>query len=446
MPTPRQTALRILQRVDSDDVYSNIELDSELGRLGLGGRDAAFVTALVYGVLESRIRLDYILSHYLRRSGAQLRPNVRGALRLGAYQILYMDRVPQRSAVNESVELVKSSGSPYAAGFVNAVLRAVAADAQAGSLPEPDKDKEPLKYLSVRYSCPEWLITMWEKAYGSQKTLAMLPELAGRPPVCARVNTLRTEPGALAQRLSGLGEDVKVSGMLPDALEFGSLPDLRRLAEFKDGLFFIEDLASQLCCRAVSPRPGDRVIDMCAAPGGKSFTLALMMGGRGSVTACELYESRLGLIKEGARRLGLDGTVTAVRNDSSRRSAGLGEAERVLCDVPCSGLGAIRRKPEIRYKAPETFDLLPDLQYSILCEGSRHVAPGGRLVYSTCTLRPEENEGVAGRFLRENPDFEDITPDADPVGVCPEPGHFITLFPGGGTDGFFFAVFSRRGA
>ena len=446
MPSARRLALDILTKIDSEEGYSNLTVDAALSKAGLDERDAAFVTALTYGVLETRLRLDWLLSRFLSGNMKKLKPKVRDILRLGAYQMIYMDKIPPRSAVDESVKLAKACGCTWASGLVNAVLRRLSSE--LGALPSPDPGVDPVGCLEVEYSCPRGLIDKWRAAYGEERALGILKSLSGRPPAVARVNTLRITPGELVRSLAAHGVEAHVSDMADGAVEFGRLPELRSLGEFSKGLFFMQDYASQLCCRAVGPVPGGSVTDMCAAPGGKSFTLGIMMEGRGSITACELYRSRVGLIDEGARRLGLEQMIKTVCCDSSRPNAMLGLSDRVLCDVPCSGLGAIRRKPEIRYKDPAGFDLLPDLQYSILCEGSRHVTPGGRLVYSTCTLNPDENERVAERFLSENPSFSPEPPEeglikGEDASVGGQ-GNCVTLFPErSGGDGFFFARFRR---
>jgi 16S rRNA (cytosine967-C5)-methyltransferase len=450
MSSPRRLALDILLKVESEQSYSNIAIDAALAKSGLGERDAAFVTALTYGVLETRLRLDWLLKGCLSGSINKLKPKVLEILRLGAYQMVYMDKIPPRSAVDESVKLTKTSGCAWASGLVNAVLRKLSSE--LGSLPEPDMASDPVGGLEIEYSCPRALIERWQADYGAERTIGILSSLSGRPPAAARVNTLRTTPDELVKSLAEHGVQACVpenAAFAKTSIEFGRMPELRNLDEFRRGLFFMQDFASQLCCLAVGPEPGGSVIDMCAAPGGKSFSLAMMMEGRGSVTACELYENRIGLINDGAKRLGLTGVIKTLCCDSSGPVKELGLADRVLCDVPCSGLGAIRRKPEIRYKDPAGFDLLPDLQYSILCEGSGHVAPGGRLVYSTCTLSGDENGCVAERFLREHPDFSPEPPDDGLIGSADAEisgqGNCVTLFPRrGGSDGFFFARFRRE--
>ncbi len=441
-PSARRTALEVLLRMEKADGFSNLTLDAGLRRSRLPRLDADFATALVYGVLEHRVTIDYFLDCFTARHG-RMKPAVRNILRLGACQLLFMDKIPPGAAVDESVALARQAGCGWASGFVNAVLRAMAR--RADDLPWPDRAADAIRWLSVRYACPEWLVRLWRDAYGADEIEPLLAAMQERAPAAARVNTLRTTAPELCVTLREQGVEARVSDRLPGAVELAGTSELRRLPAFEAGLFYMQDYASQLCCRAVDPQPGETVLDMCAAPGGKSFTMALMMQGRGLVRALELHPQRVELIAEGARRLGL-ANLRAQANDSARPCDDLGLADRVLCDVPCSGLGVIRRKPEIRFKRPETFDYLPDLQYSILYEGSRHVRPGGILVYSTCTLNPAENDAVIRRFLDENPDFggdalPEPIPRARPAGGCS-----VTLFPHrDGTDGFFIARMTRKG-
>lgn len=439
--TARRAALDVLTRMEREDSYSNLLLDAALRDSRLPRRDADLATALVYGVLERRLTLDYMIGCFAAHGG-RMKSVVRNILRLGAYQLMYMDKVPASAAVSESVALARGSGCAWASGFVNAVLRAMARRLDA--LPWPDRGADEIRWLSVCYACPEWLVRRWRDAYGAQEIEPLLAAMAQRAPVVGRVNTLRTTVPALIETLREQGVEARASQLLPEAVELAGAADLRRLPAFEAGLFYLQDYASQLCCRAVDPQPGETVLDMCAAPGGKSFAMALRMQGRGLVRALELHPRRVELIAQGARRLGLE-NVSAQPNDSSRQNDALGLADRVLCDVPCSGLGVIRRKPEIRFKKPETFDSLPDLQYSILYEGSRHVRPGGILVYSTCTLNPGENGQLVRHFLDNCPEFvSDELPE--PVGRGRADGGFaVTLLPHrDGTDGFFIARMKRK--
>jgi 16S rRNA (cytosine967-C5)-methyltransferase len=441
--SPRNKALEILTRVEKDKGYSNLLIDSQLESGDIKGRDAAFLTTLVYGVLENMICLDFFISSFANRRAKDINPIVLNILRLGAYQLIFLDRVPASAAVAESVELAKGRGETHASGFVNAVLRQIARSLD--NLPYPDKQKDLKRYLHVRYSCPQWLLSKWISEYGEQSTQGILSGIEHKPRAVLRVNTLKTTPAELASRLADEGINANAIDFPPDALEVDKLPDLRRSAAFCEGLFTVQNTASQICCVAAEAAAGDTVIDMCAAPGGKSFTLAFNMKNVGKITSLELYENRMQLITEGAKRLSID-IIKAKRNDASVHNEGLGLADIVLCDVPCSGLGVIGRKPEIRYKDPAGFDDLPDLQYAILCEGASHVKKGGTLVYSTCTLSRAENDDVVSRFLENHGEFSSALPQniKSLAGSGAQCTVGATLFPHiTRSDGFFIAVFKK---
>lgn len=451
MQSPRKAALDTLTRVFRDQSYSNLALDTALKAGGLPPRDEALATALTYGVIERRLTLDYFISHFAKRPCSKISPLPLNILRLGAYQLMYMNKIPASAAVNESVKLAKNGGCAYASGFINGVLRTL--ERNLAALPYPDPEQDPIAYHSVRYSCPEWLVRQWMKDYGKEDAEGILNSLCGERnnefPVTIRVNSLKTIAAELIEKLLAEGIEMQPSEWDSDCLLLRRLPELSGFAPFIRGEFIVQGMASQLCCKALDPHPGETVFDLCAAPGGKSFTMAFLMGNQGSISSFDLYESRVGLIREGAARLGID-ILKAAPADASKPIPGLGQADCVLCDVPCSGLGVIAKKPEIRYKDPSELKALPELQYRILLEGASHVRPGGRLVYSTCTLSRAENEEVAGRFLKENPDYIP-RPLPLPPELCMNPdgmvnAHAVTLMPHrSGTDGFFIASFQRKG-
>lgn len=444
MPGARSAALRALLRVDGQEGYSNLVLNAELKAMNANPLDRSLATVLFYGVLERRLTLDYAIGFFSRIPVGKLSPAVREILRMGVYQIRYLERIPNSAAVNESVNLARKNGAAHSAGFINAVLRNYLRNPERVVL--PDGEREPLRYRSIRYSCPEALIAFLRKAYGDAVTDGILESLLSKPAIFARVNNTRVSEEQLIQRLAT--EKIKaVPTPFPDnAVRFDVPGEFSGSEAYREGLFHIQDLPSQLCCRLMDPKPGERVLDICAAPGGKSFTLAERMENRGEVLSFDKYQARTELIRQGARRLGLSAVRAQVR-DAVEPEEDPAPADRVLCDVPCSGLGVIRRKPEIRYKFPSAIDSLPDLQYRILCRSTRLVRPGGLLVYSTCTLNPAENSDVAGRFLEENPDFSPcLLRLPEPVRrIVPEPDNQLTLFPQtSGTDGFYLAAFRRQ--
>lgn len=436
--SPRQKAFEILLRIHTTNAYSNLAIDTYLQKDNMENRDKAFVSALVYGVCERQLTLDYNLSLYLKQPIKKLKPEVLIALRLGAYQLLFMDKVPASAAVNESVNLTKSNRAAFASGLVNAVLRKIMQNGL--SLPEKTEDN----YFSVKYSCPQWLVDMYTKAYGEESAEKILISSLGEVPVYVRVNTTKTSVDELISLFAEESIIAEKVGCLDDALVLNKQGSVENLDAFSHGLFHVQDISSQLCCSVLDAKMGERVLDVCSAPGGKTFTICEMMNNTGSVTACDIYSSRVNLINDGAERLGLT-SVSATVNDATQFNENLGEFDKVLCDVPCSGLGIIRRKPEIKYKSSDDIDKLHHLQYLILCVTSKYVKRNGTLVYSTCSLNPEENTEVCRRFLSENKDFIlcDI-PDGDAFGIVDD--KMLTVLPHKkNTDGFFIAKFERKG-
>ncbi len=420
----RQTAFRVLLRIEREKAYSNLALDAELKRAA-DGTPAAFVTALVYGVLERQLTLDYALQRFLQKPFRKLRPEVRVALRMGAEQLYFMDKVPASAAVNESVKLVKKNGCAYAAGLVNSVLRR----ASETPLTYPDTGDRAADW-SIRYACPKPLVALFLKEYGPEDTEGILAASLGGAPTVLRVNTLRTTAQDLQHRLQDEGVET-VLGPLEHTLTVQKGRALEQLPAYRDGLFHVQDTASALCVQALDLQAGLTLLDMCAAPGGKSFTAAEQMQNQGKILAFDLHAQRVRLIQEGAGRLGIS-ILDAHPLDASVFHAELADtADRVLCDVPCSGLGVLRRKPEIRMRELTFIDNLSEVQYNILVHASKYLHVGGLLVYSTCTLNRAENEGVCDRFLQAHPAFR-------------KDGDYRTLLPHkDGTDGFFIARLRR---
>ena len=441
-PNPRMVAYQVLMRVEGEGGYSNLALNAALNGTSLAPRDKAFVTRLVYGVLENTDYLDHVISGYAK-AGARLEPEVRCILRMAVYQMAFMD-TPDSAAVNESVNLAKKCKLFRATGFINGLLRSFLRDGKQVRL--PDRQKEPLLWLCVKYSCPAWLVTLWRDAYGEAVCEQILQSLAERPPIFARVNTVKTSAEALKDSLEHSGVKAALSDVLPDCLLLEQTGSVRELPPYREGLFHVQDGSSQLCSLLAAPKKGETVYDVCAAPGGKSFTMAELMENSGKVIACDLHAHRVGLIAEGAQRLGLNCVEARVR-DALETAGEETCADLVLCDVPCSGLGIIRRKPDIKRKAADEAAALPSLQAAILEHSAGLVRPGGRLVYSTCTLNPAENGGVIASFLAAHPDFEPLAL-ALPKGVeraIDEPDYMLTVFPQMiGTDGFFISLIRKK--
>lgn len=444
MTGAREAALRALLRVDSEGAYSNLALDHLLSGLTIEPRDRSLATTIFYGVLERRITLDYVIERFSSIPLKKISPVALELLRIGAYQILYLDKIPISAAVNESVNLAKTCGAKRASGFVNAVLRNFVRS--GGKLPPFPTGAGPLRRLSVEYSCPEWIISLWNGAYGEQTALSLLKSMMQKPDLFARVNNTRVGEEQLIERLRSEGIDA-VRAMWPDhAIRLEKGTEFANSGSYREGLYHIQDLSSQILCALIGPQPGETVADVCSAPGGKTFTLAERMENRGRILAFDKYPQKVRLIREGARRLFLS-CITAGVRDAADPKENPEPADRALCDVPCSGLGVLRRKPEIRFKSPDPIDSLPDLQYLILCKSSELVKRGGMLFYSTCTLNPAENGAVADRFLADHAEF---APRPLPLPqafrrTVEEPENQMTFLPHvHGTDGFFVAAFRRK--
>ena len=432
MNNPRQSAFEALVKTEKEGAYSNIALDSLLSKSGYDTRDRAFVSNLFYGVIERKLTLDYQLGLYTAKPLTKMKAELLTIMRLGAYQLLFMDKVPASAAVNESVKLTKKNGLTHASGLVNAVLRKI--DKNGLKLPS---EKNYSEYLSIKYSCPQWLINKWMKEYGKEIAEGVISSSIGASKTYIRVNNTKISSDELITELENEGikaDYTKTENCLEVALGGRSV---EALETFKKGLFHVQDAACQLCAAILNVKEGDRVFDLCAAPGGKSYTIAENMKDKGEVLSFDIHPHRALLIKQGAERLGLS-SVKAMTGDALIYNDEIGQADAVLCDVPCSGFGIIGRKPEIKYKDPDEVKTLPELQLKILENAARYVRKGGKLVYSTCTLSHSENQKVCRKFLEGSSDFMTIKPFEEAN------DEFITLFPHiDGTDGFFFACFER---
>ncbi len=418
MAESRKIVLEALIRVEEDGSYSNLTLNSFFKKENIKNEEKAFAAALFYGVLDRKITLDFYINKLSNIKVKKLDPITRQALRMGIYQLYFMEKVPVSAAVNESVELVKRSAEQKNFGFVNAVLR----NAARKEIPLPTgKD---LFSLSVRYSCPAFVLSELINDYGVEKAKDIIKAYLLPSKVNLRVNVLKTTADELFDGLDKAGIRLEPSA---DNNCFTAMDgiDFSRNKFFSDGMFYVQDLSSAACALSVNAKSGERILDVCAAPGGKSITMAMSMEDRGEIVSCDLYENRVSLIKSSAERLSIN-CIKPMVNDATVYNSQLGLFDAVLCDVPCSGFGVIRRKPEIKYKAVEDFSELEEIQYKILCTSKNYLKNGGRLIYSTCTLRKAENEKIIEKFLLENKDFK-----------CE---YMHTDFPCEENDGFFRAL------
>ena len=433
----RQTALNVLIACRKDGAWSNGILKDYVQRDGLDAREAALAARLCYGVLQNRGKLDFYLKQLLTGRIKDLHPVVHDILHLGLYQLYEMDKIPVSAAVNESVMLAKSYCKKLrsAPGLVNAVLRK-GADT-LGKLQEPTA-------LADRYSHPQGLIDLLRAYVGEERLEPMLKANNQAVPMVVQVNTLRTTTEKLTQLLEQSGITAQKHPWLPDCLILSGTGSLEQLKAFEEGQFYVQDAAARLSVLCAQLPENAKVLDCCAAPGGKSFAAAIGMGGTGEIISCDIHPHKINLIQNGARRLGLCNISAHVQDASGFCPQWENAMDAVIADVPCSGYGIIRKKPDIRYKDPDTMVTLPKLQLEILSNQARYVKPGGVLMYSTCTLVRRENEGVVEKFLAKNPEFslESLQlPDCFPQNTT----GMLTLVPGEyETDGFFICRLRRR--
>lgn len=435
----RETALDALIACRKRAAWSNGVLKDYIERDRLDRRDAALATRLCYGILQHRGMLDFFLKQLLTGKIKDLHPLVRDILHMGLYQIYELDKVPDSAAVNESVALAKKycRWQRSVPGLVNAVLRN--AVRTKGTLEQPTA-------LEDRYSHPKELIDLLESYVGKEKLEPMLAANNDTPQTVVQVNTLRTSTDSLVEELAR--EDVAAlpHPWMPDCLVLSNTGNLEKLRAFQDGLFYVQDAASRLAvlCAQIPKSERTRVLDCCAAPGGKTFAAAVVMGGIGKIRSADIHRHKTTLIQHGADRLGLHNVLVREQDATENHPTWYQKMDVVLADVPCSGYGIIRKKPDIRYKDPKEMERLPEIQLKILCKQSEYVKPGGVLLYSTCTLVRRENEGVLEAFLRHNPNFELEPLELPPVFPENQTG-MLTLVPGEyDTDGFFIAKLRRK--
>ena len=433
----RETALNVLIACRKQAAWSNGVLKEYIVRDQLDRRDAALATRLCYGVLQNRNKLDFYLKQLLTGKLKDLHPAVHDILHLGIYQILHMDKIPASAAVNESVALAKKYCKKlrYAPGLVNAVLRNAVRSAE--NLQQP-------KSLEDRFSHPKILIDLLRQNVGQDRLEAMLAANNDMPKTVVQVNRLKVTTEELVQILQQEDVVAQPSEWMEDCLILSGTGNLEKLESFRKGLYYVQDVAAKLSVRCAQIPAGAKVLDCCAAPGGKSFAAAIAMQGTGAVTSCDVHAHKITLIQNGAKRLGLE-NITAMQQDATQnRPEWNGQMDVVIADVPCSGYGIIRKKPDIRNKDPKTMEDLPQLQLQILCNQARYVKPGGTLLYSTCTLLRRENEDVVAAFLKQHDDFY-TEPLALPAVFPKNMDGMLTLVPGEyDTDGFFICRLRRK--
>ena len=429
----RETALTALIACRKQGAWSDGVMKQYIARDSLDSREAALASRLCYGVLQNQMLLDHYVAAFLNSPIKKLHPIVLDILRLGVYQLTMMDKIPASAAVNESVELAKKHANPGAAKLVNGVLRAVT---RAEELAEP-------KSLSVRFSHPEELVKLLATAVPEEQLPALLAADNEAPRTSVQINPLKTTLQQAMDALNALGAQTEVHPWLDDCFYLSGAGNLEKLELFQTGAVYVQDAAAKLAALAADLKPGMHVLDCCSAPGGKSFAAGMQMKNEGSIISCDIHPHKIKLIQAGADRLGLTCIAPEVQDASGRREEWNGKMDAVIADVPCSGLGVIRKKPDIRYKDLAPLARLPEVQMAILRNQADYVRPGGVLVYSTCTILPRENEQVVARFLEERKDYT-LEPVPVPAGLSAENSGMLTLYPHlHDTDGFFICRMRR---
>ena len=432
----REIALKLLMDYEECGKYVNLSLNSHIAD-GLGGEDRARLTALLYTTVEHKLTYDYYIAALSGRGIEKLTDHTKCILRLGLCQIVDMDNIPDFAAVNETVKLAKNPGER---SLVNGILRR--AVREKDSLPLPKKEKNAARYYSVAYSLPLATVKHFIAELGEDEAVKLFETFNSQPPISLTVNTLKISVDDFISELEKQGYTATRVKFSPITVTLSEAANPRKIKGFEEGWFYVQDEASAIAALALSAKAGDTVIDVCSAPGGKSFASAILSSDKAKIHSFDLHESKLSLITDTADRLGIRSVTASVRDALTPDESLIGTADKLLCDVPCSGLGVIAKKPDLRYKDISATTELPPLQLDILTASSRYLKNGGELVYSTCTLNPHENAEVVHRFLDQNPDFTLV---AFSVGSLKSEDGMLTLWPHiHNTDGFFISKLRKN--
>lgn len=428
----RRVALDVIEKIESAGQYSNIALDTALKRNDLSPSDKGLVTALVYGTVENKIKFDYIIDGMATIPPSKIERTTRNILRMALYQLTSLEKIPAHAAINEAVNLT----SKRSKGFVNALLRNFVRREMKFELPE-----DPIERISVKHSVPAELCRAIISDYGAERAENIISGLLRTRGLNLRVNTLKTSRDELILKLRNAGISAVVSELSPFGIELEESAPLDRIPGFEEGLWYVQDVASQLTSYILDPKSGERVIDCCACPGGKSFSAAISMGNVGELYSFDLHENKLSLIEKSAERLGVSIIKTAAADGRAGVEELFGTADRVICDVPCSGYGVIAKKPEIRYKKLSESARLPEIQLAIAQTAVKYLKKGGVMVYSSCTLLKKENEEVVRELLLRHPELNPL--DFSAGGLASEDGMLTFLPDRLECDGFFAAKFVK---
>lgn len=436
----REATLHILEQIDKNQSYSNLLVNHAINKYSIKGPDVGLLTEITYGTIQRKLTLDFYLQPFIKK---KVENWVRNLLRLSLYQMIYLDRVPERAAIHEAVEIAKKKGHKGIAGLVNGILRSF----QRQGKPSLDAISDPIERLSIETSHPYWLVKRWSEQFGLENTKKMCETNLLPPVQTARVNTLQTTREDILHLLENDGVEAEASKIIPEGIHI-KRGNIAHTKAFKSGLLSIQDESSMLVAYALNPQSGEKILDMCAAPGGKTAHIAQKMNNEGTVIALDLHPHKIKLIEENADRLGIK-TIEGLALDG-RKAEERFEREsfqRVLVDAPCSGLGVLRRKPDIKYaKKEQDLASLTTIQSALLNSAVNMVEPGGLVVYSTCTVDKVENNDTVNQFLTNHPNMELVTPEHLPESIQPLlTDKMLQVFPHDfGGDGFFIACFKKQ--
>ncbi len=440
----REHILDLLVEIEKEGSYAQLLLKQALK--DQESKDKVFITEIVYGTLKHRLKIDYIINFFSKTPVNKMKPVIKNLLRMSVYQMFYLDKVPVSAVINEAVKIAKKRKFMNLAGFVNGVLRQIERNKDA--VVYPDKDEDLTAYLSISYSMPEWIIKNWLLSYDIETTERICAALNKRARVCIRINTLKADKNQVQEALKKEKISYEEGALLDEAMYIDHPGSLAQLQSFQEGLWTVQDESAMLTAHVVDPKPGEKILDMCSAPGGKSIHMAALMQNKGEIISTDVHDHKIELIEKNADRMGAH-IIHAALQDGTESNPDFIEAfDRVLLDAPCSGLGILKRKPDIRYsKTPEDISEIAQLQKRLAAQAVRYIKEGGTLVYSTCTLSREENEEVA-RYIQEDLGLElsDIA-DTIPIKLRPfmkNKGSIHILPYAADTDGFFIACFKKK--
>ena len=436
----REIAYKVLLDIEKNKNYSNMAINKHFKDVELSNQDRGLATEIIYGVIENKYYIDYMIDKLSKVKTNKMEIYVKTLLRMGIYQIMFLNSISDYAAVNETVNLAKKKNSKVS-GFINGILRNVIRQKETiGAI----KVKDDIDYLAIKYSYDKWMIRNWMIHFGREFTEELLEANSQRPSIYLRTNTLKITRDELIEKLEKQNIKAYKVSVVDEAIKVENLKDIENNSIYKEGLFTVQDISSMLVGKVMNPEENSLVLDVCSAPGGKTTHMATLMNNTGQVVSRDIYEHKLKLIKASCKRLNLTNVNVEEYDAMKIDKDSIGKFDYVLADVPCSGLGIIRRKPEIKYKEKEEFRDLPPIQKKILENASKYVKKGGTLIYSTCTIQDSENIDVINEFLKKNKNFELAPINEVKVDLDNQEKGYMKIYPNiHEMDGFFISKLIR---